>query len=171
MRWIILFLLVFLLSYSTVLGRTLDDLYEQNRAQFNESLNKISDSKKLDKVIKADKLLYEVNQRVCDRLQEDINRLSAIMDEVRSRQDIDETRVAYGQVDTPIENADYWVNWAAEAIAYQRIQDYTPVLGSEAALPKAITAEMNNLRVGLNTLAGKVSKAKAEVGKVVKDEK
>lgn len=97
--------------------------------------------------------LDQVNQKVCDRFQVDINRLGAIMDEYRSRQGITQTRVAYGQVDTPVEQADYWVNYAAEALAYQRAQKYSSVA---------------NLRSSLGVLAGKILKAKTAVGQVIK---
>lgn len=89
-----------------------------------------------------------VNQRVCDRLETDTARLAAIMDELRSRKGITETRVAYGGSNTPIKQADYWINYAAEAIAYQRAQKYSTASG---------------LRSGLQVLAGKVLKAKQEV--------
>ncbi len=96
--------------------------------------------------------LDAINQRVCDRLETDTSRLAAIMDEVRSRKGITETRVAFGGSDTPIKQADYWINFAAEAIAYQRAQQYSTVGG---------------LKSGLQVLAGKVLKAKQQVAVVL----
>ncbi len=93
--------------------------------------------------------LDAINQRVCDRLENDTSRLAAIMTEFKARQGITETRVAYGGSDTPIKQADYWVNYAAEAIAYERAQKF-----SGAA----------SLRSNLQVLAGKVLKAKQAVG-------
>lgn len=93
--------------------------------------------------------LEEVNKKVCDRFEEDVSRLAAIMEEVRSRKGITETRVAFGGVDTPIKSADYWITYAAEAIAYQRAQKFSSKGG---------------LRSSLETLRGKVLKAKREVG-------
>lgn len=93
-----------------------------------------------------------INQKVCDRFEEDTARLAAIMEEVRDRKGIKETRVAYGQVDTPIKQADYWVTFAAEAIAFQRAQKYS----SEA-----------QLKSSLEILRNKVLRAKNEVGKVI----
>lgn len=95
---------------------------------------------------------YQVNQSVCDRFEEDTVRLSAIMEEIRRRQGITETRVAYGNVDTPIERADYWVTYAAEAIAFQRAKKYS----SKASL-----------KSDLVVLQNKIIRAKGEVKKVL----
>lgn len=96
--------------------------------------------------------LEEVNKKVCDRFEEDASRLAAIMEEVRNRKGIVETRVAFGGVDTPIKSADYWITYAAEAIAFQRAQKYS-------------TAKQ--LRSSLGVLRGKVLRAKTEVGKAL----
>lgn len=93
-----------------------------------------------------------VNQKVCDRFNDDSLRLAAIMDEYKRRKGITQTRVAYGNVNTPVENADYYINYAAEAIAYQRVQHFSSAAG---------------LRSALQVLVGKISKAKAEVGGVL----
>ncbi len=96
--------------------------------------------------------LDSVNQKVCNRFEEDMAKMAAIMDELRARKGITETRVAFGGSDTPIKSADYWINFAAEAIAYQRAQKYT---------------SQGQLKSGLETLKGKVLKAKVEVGKAL----
>lgn len=93
-----------------------------------------------------------VNQKVCNRFEEDLNRLASIMDELRRRKGITETRVAFGGVDTPIKSADYWITFAAEAVAYQRAQKYSGAPG---------------LKSDLGVLAGKVIRAKKEVGKAL----
>lgn len=91
----------------------------------------------------------EINQKVCNRFEDDIVKLAAIMEEVRSRRGITETRVAFGGSNTPIKSADYWINYAAEAIAYQRVQKYS---------------SKENLKSSLEVLKGKVIKAKTQVG-------
>lgn len=93
--------------------------------------------------------LDEVNQKVCNRFEEDVSRLAAIMEELRRREGILETRVAFGGVDTLIENADYWITYAAEAVAFQRAQKYSSQV---------------QLRSSLEVLKGKVLRAKKEVG-------
>lgn len=100
--------------------------------------------------------IFYSNQKVSDRFEENINKLAAIMDELRYRQNITETRVAYGGVDTPIEQADYWVNFAAEAIAYQRVQNYNSA---------------SSLRGSLEVLKLKVLRAKTEVKQALNYEK
>lgn len=98
--------------------------------------------------------LDRVNQKVCDRFEEDVSRLAAIMEEVRDRKEITETRVAFGGVDTPIKSADYWITYGAEAIAYQRAQKYSSVA---------------SLRSSLGVLRNKILRAKTEVGKTLDD--
>lgn len=96
--------------------------------------------------------LDQINQKVCNRFEEDLVKMAAIMEELRRRKGITETRVAFGGVDTPIKSADYWITYAAEALAFQRAQKYT----SSA-----------DVRYSLQTLAGKILKAKAEVKKAL----
>lgn len=89
----------------------------------------------------------EINQRVCNRFEEDINRLAAIMEEVKFRKGILETTVAFGE-------ADYWITFAAEAIAFQRAQSYS---------------SKSELRSSLIVLRNKLVKAKIEVEKVLNE--
>lgn len=96
--------------------------------------------------------LDEINQKVCSRFEEDTARLAGIMEEVRVRLGIKETRVAFGGIDDQIKSADYWVTYAAEAIAYQRAQKFSSI---------------GELRSSLEVLKGKVLKAKGEVGKAL----
>lgn len=103
-------------------------------------------------IVFAGPSLDEVNQKVCNRFEEDVSRLAAIMEELRSREGIKETRVAFGGSDTPIKNADYWVTYAAEAIAFERAQKFS---------------SKNELKYSLEILRGKVLKAKAEVAKAI----
>lgn len=100
----------------------------------------------------ASSSLDDVNQKVSTRFEEDVSKLAAIMEEVRNRKGIKETRVAFGGVDDQIKQADYYVTYAAEAIAYQKAQKFSSVGG---------------LRSSLEVLKGKVLKAKVEVGKAL----
>ena len=94
--------------------------------------------------------LDTVNQKICDRFEEDVSRLAAIMEEVRARKGITETRVAFGGIDDQIKSADYQITYVAEAIAFGRAQKFSSVGG---------------LRGSLEVLRQKVLKAKSEVGK------
>lgn len=98
--------------------------------------------------------LNEVNQKVCIRFEEDLSKLAAIMEELRNRKGITETRVAFGGVDTPIKSADYSITYAAEAIAFQRAQKYSA---------------KSDLKYSLETLRGKILRAKAEVRKALNE--
>ena len=138
---------------------TPNDAYQETRTAFEKSLQGMNPAK-AEKVKQADEMLYDINQKICDRFEEDVNKLAAIMEELRNRQNVTETRVAFGGVDTPIEQGDYWVNFAAEAIAYQRIQGYTPENG-------AVSPGMNSLKYDLGILQGKVVRAKTQVKKAL----
>ena len=94
----------------------------------------------------------EINQKVCDRFEEDLNKMAAVMEEVRARKGITETRVAFGGVDTPIESADYQITYAAEAIAFQRAQKLS---------------SSSQLRGNLEGLRQKILRAKTEVRKAI----
>lgn len=98
--------------------------------------------------------LDQINQSVCDRFEGDMVKLAAIMEELRNRKGITETRVAFGGVDTQIKSADYWITSAAEAVAYQRAQKYS---------------SQNQLRSSLEVLKNKILKAKGEVGKALNE--
>lgn len=98
--------------------------------------------------------LDNVNQKVCRRFEEDVARLAAIMEELKRRKGILETRVAFGGVDTPIKSADYWITYAAEAVAFQRAQKYS---------------SKNELRYSLEVLKNKILRAKTEVEKALNE--
>lgn len=96
--------------------------------------------------------LNDINQKVCSRFEGDMVKLAAIMEELRRRNGITETRVAFGGVDTQIKSADYQVTYAAEALAFQRAQKYS---------------SKNQLRNSLEVLKNKILRAKNEVGKAL----
>ncbi len=96
--------------------------------------------------------LDQVNQKVCTKFEEDVSRMAGIMEEVRRRKGITETRVAFGGIDDQIKSADYQVTFAAEAIAFERAQKFSSA---------------GKLRGSLEVLKGKVLKAKGEVAKAL----
>lgn len=96
--------------------------------------------------------LGQINQKVSARFETDVLKLAAIMEELRRRKEITETRVAFGGIETQIENADYWVTYAAEAVAFQKAQKYS---------------SKDKLRSNLETLRGKILRAKGEVRKAL----
>lgn len=98
--------------------------------------------------------LDDVNQKICSRFEEDVSRLAAIMEELRRRKGILETRVAFGGIDDQIKSADYWITYAAEAIAYHRAQNFS---------------SKGELKYSLEVLKGKLLKAKGEVGKAIEN--
>ncbi|GEM_PF-1796876 len=99
--------------------------------------------------------LNQINQKVCDRFEGDLSKLAAIMEELRRRKGITETRVAFGGVDTLVESADYQITYAAEALAFQRAQK---------------SSSTTQLRSSLGVLKNKILKAKNAVGKALNEE-
>lgn len=162
-------LLIFegLLTPNSLFARiTPEDIYQQKRADFQTNLSKIQDSRKKELVLIADQQLKETNQQVCSRFQIDLDKMAAIMDELKSRQNVTKTIVAYGQGDTQLDTAAYYLNYAAEALAYQKIQDYTPSI-SNSNLAGSITYSSNNLKGSLRVLQSKILRAKQEVKKAI----
>lgn len=98
--------------------------------------------------------LDEINQKISDRFERDVLKLAAIMEELRRRKGITETRVAFGGVDTKIKSADYQITYAAEALAFQRAQKYS---------------SKNALKNSLEILKNKILRAKSEVGKALNE--
>lgn len=148
---------------------TPNDIYQQRRESFEEKLEEISDSAKKEQMRLADKVLNQINQAICDRFEQDIAKLAAILSEIRSREGMAgaPTVVAFGQGKNQIEVADYWVNYAQEAVAYQRIADYTPQFSGDSNLSLSVSSSMNNLQGDLTILQGKILRAKTEVKKVL----
>lgn len=104
--------------------------------------------------VSAANSLDQINQKVCDRFENDTAKLAGIMEEVKNREGIKETRVAFGNVDTPIESADYKITYAAEAIAFERAQKFSSA---------------SQLRYSLEALRNKILNAKKAVGVVINE--
>lgn len=165
----IILALVFLLFPSVSQARvTPNDYYQADRTAFNQHLNNLSADKR-QKMVAADQLLNQINQSVCDRFQADVDKMAAVLEEAKRREGKGgaPTRVAYGQGQSQLDRAAYWLNYAAEAIAYQRSQDYTPQFTSDANASLGVSQSMNNLQSSLIVLRGKVLNAKTEVVKTV----
>lgn len=105
-------------------------------------------------MIFAQVTLSDVNQKVCLRFEQDLNKISAIMEELKRRKGIEgeKTTVAFGTPKNPIESADYWITFAHEALAFQKAQK---------------SSSKNNLRYSLEGVAGKILRAKNEARKAL----
>ncbi len=145
---------------------TPDDLLQEKRATFQANLNKIQNSKKRQAVINSDLTLQEINQTVCSRFQKDLDKMAAILDEEKRRQNVTKTIVAYGQGNTPFDSAAYQLNFAAEALAYQKAKDYTPNIGNNNLLG-AVNTNSSNLKSDLGVLQNKILNAKTAVKKAL----
>lgn len=156
----------FLITPSLFARTTPEDIRQQTRNNFENNLSKIQDQQQKQLVISADNELKNINQTVCNKFQLDLDKLSAILEEEKSRQNVTKTVVAYGQGNTPLDTAAYYLNYAAEALAYQRAQDYTPAIGG-GNFKGAINYSSSNLKGNLETLQNKILRAKSEVKKAI----
>lgn len=165
MKWLFILFVLYFLASPVNARITPNDTYQVKRESFQKILDDTKDVSKRNQLISADKALVQINQGVCIRFEGDINKLGALMEELKRRLDLDgkPTVVAYGATRNQIESADYWVNFAAEAVAYQKSQDYTPLV--------SISASKNELKGDLQDLAGKILHAKVEVTKALIYEK
>lgn len=162
--------LIFFLP-STISARvSVNDIYQQKRDAWSQQVAKLSPENQA-KVKKADQLLKDINLKVCERFDEDIAVLTAIDAQIRERRGLDSvpTVVAYGSGNTPLETAEYWLNYAQEAVAYQKIADYTTNINGDSSVDGAINAEKASLKSNLGVLAGKILRAKSEIGKVLNE--
>lgn len=148
---------------------TPEDIYNEKRSAYEQRLASIQDPLKKEKMQKADLLLQEINQKISSRFDEDVAKLAAVLEELKSRIGAEgqSTIVAYGQGETKLDSAAYWLNYAAEAVAYQKIQDYTPQFSTEAQLAGSVGTSMNRLSGDLGVLRNKIIRAKNEMSKIV----
>lgn len=172
LKLILAFIFFVILIPNTVFARvTPNDIYQEKRTSFEAQINQIKNPVKKDSILKADQELYDVNLKIANRFEVDAFKLASIMDEYKRRKAINETRVAYGNVNTPVEQADYWVNFAAEAVAYQKIQDYTPYGISETNMSEPINSSISRMKSDFSVLRGKILKAKSQVEGVLSSDK
>ncbi|MCL4366572.1 hypothetical protein M1563_00130 [Patescibacteria group bacterium] len=159
--------LILLVYTAPIFARTTpEDIYQAKRSDFNNNLTKMQDQTKKQLVMQADQMLKTINLAVCARFDVDIARLAAVLEEEKNRQSVTSTRVAYGQGNTPLDSAAYSINYAEEAIAYQKVQDYTPQI-SNNGLVGAVTTSMKNLKTNLLTLRSKILNAKTATQKAL----
>lgn len=162
-----LFLILFFITPQVVFARvSAEDIYQQKRAEYNADLFKVTDQRIKNLISQADHNLKASNLNVSNRFDSEINKMSAILDELKSRQGVTNTTVAFGQGDTPLDHAAYYLNFAAEAVAYQKVQDYTPSVITDN-YASGITPSLNRLNSDLISTKNKVLKAKSELLKAV----
>ncbi len=155
-------LILFLLFPTTVFARTDPNaVYQETRSQFENNLARISDPHKKELVAKADQLLGDLNQSECQKFDNDINKMAAILDEEKRRQNVNKATAAFGGLNTPLDSAEYYLTYAEEAVAYQKIQDYTPQISGN--LQSGVSGSINNLESDLNTTQTKVMTAKLKI--------
>ena len=139
---------------------------QAKRAFFESSLSNINDPLKRQRIEQADQLLKDINLKICAGFDADIAKMAAILDEEKSRQGVTQTVGAYGRGDTPLDTAAYYINYAAEAVAYQKIQDYTPQI-KEGSLKANFNFNLNTLVSDLKTVQEKILRAKTETKKAL----
>lgn len=171
-KWfLIIFCLLFLLPSAVFARVSVNDIYQAKMQAHSEAIAKLTPANQA-RVKKADQFLKDINLGVCTRFDGDIAILTAIDAQIRARKGLDSvpTVVAYGQGKTQLETAEYWLNYAQEAVAYQKIGDYTTNISGDSSIDGAIHSQATSLKSDLGVLVNKILHAKAEIGKVL-DEK
>lgn len=162
--------LIFFIPVTISARVSLNDVYQQKRDAWSQQVAKLSPENQV-KVKKADELLKQINLSVCTRFDTDIAILTAIDAQIRERRGMDSvpTQVAYGSGNTPLENAEYWLNYAQEAVAYQKIADYTTNINGDSSVDSAIVSQKNGLKSDLGVLRNKILRAKEELRKALNE--
>ena len=163
-------MLVFFFPGQVFARVSVNDIYQAKMQAHQEEITKLTPANQT-KAKKADQLLKDINLVVCNRFDGDIAVLTAIDAEIRVRKGMDSvpTVVAYGQGNTQLESAEYWLNYAQEAVAYQKIGDYTTNIAGDSSLDGAISSQEAALKSDLGVLANKILHAKVEIGKVLNE--
>lgn len=161
-------LTIFFLPIQVSARVSVNDIYQAKMQSHAKAIAKLTPVNQ-NKAKKADQILKDINLKVCSRFDGDIAILTAIDAEIRSRKGLDSvpTQVAYGSGNTPLENSEYWLNYAQEAVAYQKIADYTTNIAGDSSVDSAISNQQAGLKSDLGVLANKILHAKSEIGKVL----
>lgn len=110
-------------------------------------------------------MLKDLNQSECAKMDNDVNKMAAILEEEKRRQNVSKTTAAFGGLNSPLDSAEYYLTFAAEAVAYQKAQDYTPQISGN--LSAGVNESINSLEANLNATQGKVITAKTYLQKAL----
>lgn len=162
---------IFIATYHTTLVEarvTPDDIYNEAKATHDQRLSTYTPATQ-QKIKTLEQALADTNKKQTDQLELIMERQGQILDEYMRREGRT-YRVADGinrNLTDPVENANYWITYAHEAVAYQASQKYMPTLGSEANWKGNMLNEVANLQSDINVLKGKVEKSRQLVEGVV----
>lgn len=144
------------------------DIYNDQKASYDQRLSTFSPSTQ-QKITSFTKAINDTNKKETYELEMVMERQGQILDEYMRRNG-KTYRVADGvnrNLSDPIENANYWITYAHEAVAYQAAKNYLPSLSSENNWKNSASNNISNLASDINILKGKVEKSRLLVERVV----
>ena len=174
-RKLFTFLFFLLLSFNFFLypasARTTPaDIISSQREVYNQRLKTYS-SQSQNKLTDYDKKIADLNKKITQELEANLLRQGQVLEEYSRRQNLD---LSMGGKDgisrnlqNPTENAQYWLNFAHEAAAYQAAQVYIINLTGEANINRDINSQVSSLEGDINILRGKVLKSQKIIAELV----
>lgn len=137
---------------------TPEDIVNAKREVYQQIIKKYSPNSQV-KLAQMEQGIAEVNQKLTDQLDVNMQTQAAILEEYARRQG--------GEASDSIENARYWLTYAHEAVAFQAAKIYIFELSSEKNLQGDVTKTISQLQSDLNTLRGKVIKSQQIIKELV----
>ncbi len=155
-QWIIAIILIVIFLPPSVFARiSVNDQYQAKRQAYQEQLSKLTPANQ-QKVKEAEQIFIRTNNKILARYDSKITALAATLEEIKRKQG-----------ESSLDQAEYWLNFAAEAVAYQKIADYTPNISGDASVEGAIKSQANILKSDIRGLLSKILKAKSYIDKYV----
>lgn len=136
----------------------------KKREEFKLKLTEIKDEKKKEKLTNLDANLSKVNSNTVDRWGKALDRLTAILEKIKTR--TDEAQTAGKDVTgilSAIATAETKIADAKAAVADQSNNAYVIVIGSESNLGQSVKATISTLKTDLKGVEAKVKIAKDAV--------
>jgi hypothetical protein len=164
-------LITFHLSLSPIQARTTpQETVDQQKADFDQRTKNYSPQNK-QKLLDYQQKIADLNKKITDDWEKNLFRQGQILEEYTSRKKIN---LAMGSKDginrnlqDPIQNAQYWLNFAHEAVAYQASQKYLITPTAESSINSNITSKISSLQSDLTGLKAKVLKSQQIIASLV----
>jgi hypothetical protein len=149
---------------------TPQDIKNQQQAEYNQKINNYTPENK-QKIETYSQKIADLNAKITKEWEENLLRQGQILEEYTRRKDL---KLKMGSsnginrnLSDPIENAQYWLNYAHEAVAYQAAGDYIINLSGEKNINSDISSKISALQSDINGLRGKVLKSQQIIANLV----
>lgn len=134
------------------------------REEFKQKLQSIGDTRKKNTVERIDTRLNNANQKHTDRLTDNLEKLSSVLERISSKAaSLKAEGTDTSAVDTAITNAQVKIDAAEAAITAQAGKEYVITITDEASLRQAISPIVTQFRDDIKTTFQAVVDARAAV--------